>query len=110
MPSWRAALSSAGRVTGVDVETSHGNWSSNAKLRPLYSTNARGARPGSLFLKMVSTDLGDGEYFGDSEVSYYTRDYVDVPAAPLVRCHHAAYSEAQHALPSAARRCQRHPP
>ena len=86
----------AGTVTGVDVETSHGNWSSNATLRPLYSTNARGARPGSLFLKMVSTDLGDGEYFGDSEVSYYTHDYVDVPAAPLVRCHHAAYSEAQH--------------
>jgi hypothetical protein len=86
----------AGRVTGVDVETSHGNWSSNATLRPLYSPNARGARPGSLFLKMVSTDLGGGEYFGDSEVSYYTRDYVDVPAAPLLGCHHAAYSEAQH--------------
>jgi hypothetical protein len=49
----------AGTVIGVDVETSHGNWSRNAKLRPLYSTNARGARPGSLFLKMVSTDLGD---------------------------------------------------
>ena len=43
---------------------------------------------------MVTTDHGD-EFFGNSEVTYYTRDYVDVENAPLLRCHDAAYSEEQ---------------
>jgi hypothetical protein len=43
---------------------------------------------------MVNTDLDD-EFFGPSEVSYYTRDYADVAAAPLLRCYDAQYSEAQ---------------
>jgi hypothetical protein len=42
---------------------------------------------------MANTALDDGESFDDSEVAYYTRDYVDVPDAPLVPCYHAAYSE-----------------
>jgi len=46
---------------------------------------------------MVRTDLDDDESFSDSEVRYYTRDYVDVPDAPLIRCHNAVYSAADHA-------------
>jgi hypothetical protein len=45
---------------------------------------------------MVNTDLGDGEWFGDSEVSYYLHDYVDLPKAPLLRCYHGTYSERSH--------------
>src|SRR5262249_14719527 len=41
---------------------------------------------------MVKTDGGDCA-FGPSEVTYYTRDYVDVEDALLVRCYDAAYSE-----------------
>lgn len=102
-PEWlTAALTSsgalaAGSVAGVEPAAGIGNWSSNAILRVHYSVDAKGARPASLFLKMVSTDTGDDEFFGESEVAYYIRDYVDVPSAPLVRCHHAAYSEADHA-------------
>jgi hypothetical protein len=88
---------SAGRVIAVDVDAGHGSWSSNARLRPHYSADAAGDCPASLFLKMVSIDLGDGEHFGDSEVAYYIRDYVDVPDAPLVRCHDAAHSTAEDA-------------
>ncbi len=83
-----------GQVTAVDVENGRGNWSTNAVLRLHYAPNAQGDRPERLFLKMVNTDLGDGEYFGPSEVDYYTRDYVDVPDAPLIRCYDAAYSPA----------------
>jgi hypothetical protein len=55
-----------------------------------------GALPGRLFLKMVDTDASSSdEFFGPSEVTYYTRDYIDVPAAPLVRCYDAAFSEEQ---------------
>src|SRR5262249_57745687 len=43
---------------------------------------------------MVKTDGGDCA-FGPSEVTYYTRDYVDVEDALLVRCYDAAYSEAK---------------
>ena len=42
---------------------------------------------------MVNADTGDDEFFGESEVTYYTRDYVNVPNAPLLRCYDAAYSE-----------------
>lgn len=99
-PQWltdvlsRSGALTRGAVASFDVADGRGNWSSNARLAVSYTTGAQGARPRSLFLKMVDTDLGDGEFFGPSEVDYYTRDYVDVPEAPLLRCYDARYSEA----------------
>jgi hypothetical protein len=84
----------AGRVTAVESESDSGNWSANATLSLRYSEDARGSLPDRLFLKMVNTDLED-ESFGDSEVTYYMRDYVDVADAPLLRCYDAAYSQAE---------------
>jgi hypothetical protein len=81
-----------GRVQAFECGTGQGNWSSSVNLAVVYSHDAEGTRPRRLFLKMVATDLGDGEFFGDSEVNYYTRDYVDVRNAPLVRCYGAAFS------------------
>ncbi|MBE2221765.1 MAG: hypothetical protein IAF02_09505 [Anaerolineae bacterium] len=81
-----------GDVTAVTVETGGGNWSANASLTLTYSDDAQGQRPKRLFLKLVNTALDDDESFDDSEVTYYTRDYVDVADAPLVPCYHAAYS------------------
>ncbi len=51
-----------------------------------------GSMPPRLFLKMVDADLED-EFFGPSEVTYYTRDYVGVEGAPLLRCYDAAFSQ-----------------
>jgi hypothetical protein len=87
-----SAALTAGTVIAVDLDEGHGNWSTNAHLRARYSADSAGDRPTRLFLKMVSTDLGDGESFDDSEVGYYTRDYIDVPDAPLLRCYGAAHS------------------
>ena len=81
-----------GAVTACDVETGGGNWSKHAKLALRYADGSQGALPQRLFLKMVNTDLGDSA-FGPSEVTYYTRDYIDVKDALLVRCYDAAYSE-----------------
>ena len=86
----------AGVVTSFDADTGSGNWSANAILHVRYSDDAAGKKPSRLFLKMVSTDLGDGEWFGPSEVDYYTRDYRDVPDAPLVQCYSAAYAGELH--------------
>ena len=72
----------SGAVSAFDVDTGRGNWSSNAILHVRYSDGAQGQRPPRLFLKMVETDLDD-ESFGASEVTYYTRDYVDAANAPL---------------------------
>jgi hypothetical protein len=83
----------AGEVTGFEVDRGRGNWSTNARLSLRYSAEARGSLPKNLFLKIVQIDLED-EFFGESEVTYYTRDYVDVPDAPLIRCYDAAFSEA----------------
>jgi len=83
-----------GAVAGFDVDASRGNWSTNASLTVRYADGSRGALPRRLFLKMVNADLGD-EFFGPSEVAYYTRDYVDVEGAPLVRCYDGVFSEEQ---------------
>jgi hypothetical protein len=50
--------------------------------------------PRRLFLKMVNADQGD-EFFGASEVDYYTRDYAGVEGVPLARCYDAAFSAEQ---------------
>ena len=99
-PGWLTqALSKSGALTegevaAFDVVTGRGVWSTNAILQLRYTARARGALPGRLFLKLVDADLGD-EYFGASEVDYYTRDYVGVEGAPILRCYDAAFSEEQ---------------
>lgn len=67
--------------------------STNAKLCLKYADDARGDLPQKLFLKTVNVDQGD-EFFNDSEVNYYIRDYVGVEGVPLPRVYDAAYSEA----------------
>jgi hypothetical protein len=94
-PAWLTAVLSEsdaltrGAVTAFEVGTSQGNWSTNASLSLRYAQGSRGTLPARLFLKMVNTDLA-GESFGPSEVTYYTRDYVGLENAPLVRCYAAA--------------------
>jgi len=82
-----------GIVASFALDTGQGNWSTSANLTVKYRGDARGSLPQRLFLKMVNADTGDDEFFGESEVTYYTRDYVNVPNAPLLRCYDAAYSE-----------------
>lgn len=81
-----------GAVASFELGTGQGNWSRSAKLILKYTDGAQGSLPRRLFLKMVNTDLDD-ESFGESEVAYYRRDYVDVENAPLIRCYDAAFSE-----------------
>lgn len=98
-PEWltsilvRSGALTHGAVASIVPAAQQGNWSSSASLLIQYSEDAQGRLPDRLFLKMVETDLGDGEWFGDSEVTYYTRDYVDVKDAPLLRCYSAGYSQ-----------------
>lgn len=87
----RSDALTGGKVAAAEARSGAGNWSSSARLALTYSADASGDRPANLFLKLVDTDTGDGEYFLPSEVTYYTRDYVDLPDAPLVRCYDAAY-------------------
>lgn len=91
----RSAALENGSVASFTVDSGRGNWSSSARLVLRYAPGSSGELPERLFLKMVDTDL-DGEFFGPSEVTYYTRDYVGLADAPLLRCYHAAYSEEIH--------------
>ncbi len=86
----RGALT-RGAVTSFEVSAGQGNWSSNVTLVVNYSHDAHGSLPRRLFLKMVNA-APDDESFDESEVNYYTRDYVDVKGPPLLRCYHAVYS------------------
>ena len=90
----RSGALTRGAVAECDMNAGRGNWSRNCALHLRYAPDALGERPARLFLKLVNTDLGDGEFFGPSEVDYYTRDYVDAPGAPLLRCYDAAWSPA----------------
>jgi len=83
-----------GSVAAFDVESGSGNWSTSARLTLHYTEDAQGDRPRRLFLKIVNTDLDD-EFFGPSEVAYYTRDYAGVDNAPLIRCYDARFSAEQ---------------
>lgn len=87
----RSGALTHGAVAAFDVEAGRGNWSTHARLQVRYAAGSRGPRPQRLFLKFVNADLED-ESFGPSEVTYYTRDYVGVEGAPLVRCYDAAFS------------------
>jgi len=89
----RSGALSTGAVDSYELGTGQGNWSTSAQLRLTYTPDAGGECPHSLFLKMVDTDTGDGEYFDDSEVTYYTRNYIDVPRVPLLHCYDACYSK-----------------
>lgn len=92
----RSGALTQGTVAGFDVAGGRGNWSESGSLQLTYSPDAQGERPSHLFLKMVNTDTGDGEFFLPSEVDYYLRDYVDVPDAPLLRCYDGRYAPTQH--------------
>lgn len=81
-----------GAVASFKVEKSRGAWSSNASLSLRYATGSNGTMPPRLFLKMVDADLED-EFFGPSEVTYYTRNYIGVEGAPLLRCYDAGFSQ-----------------
>lgn len=96
-PAWltgalsRSGALTRGAVVSFAVGGGKGNWSTNARLEVTYSADAQGTRPARLFLKMVDA-YDEEEPFDDSEVTFYTRDYVDVPDAPLLRCYDAAWS------------------
>lgn len=82
-----------GEVASFERRVGKGNWSTNAFLILRYSQDAKGLLPQRLFLKMVNTDLGGLEDFDDSEVTYYTRDYIGIDETPLLRCYDACYSK-----------------
>lgn len=84
----------AGAVSSLEVDAGRGNWSANAILELQYTPTAEGELPPRLFLKMVDAGASSAdEFFGESEVTYYTRDYIDVDDAPIIRCYDAAFSD-----------------
>ena len=94
IPEWlTAVLQQDGALSKGSVETVQKSplASDNSHIWQLvltYSEAASGERPSRLLLKMVAD-----EDFGNSEVHYYRRDYVDVPDAPLVHCYDAAFTQ-----------------
>ena len=84
--SGTAALTE-GRVSHFELAESDSINAQMIHLRLRYTTDAQGTLPAALLLKLCQD-----EDFGDSEVHYYMRDYVDLADAPLVRCYHARYA------------------
>lgn len=84
----------AGAVEAFAMVENQTRLSENGRLDVQYTPDAEGDRPQNLFLKLVNTDLDD-EFFGDSELHYYFRDYLDLKDAPLVGAYDGAYSEVQ---------------
>jgi hypothetical protein len=72
-------------VASVDIEAGHGNWSHQLSLKVHLSDGTTRA----LRLKICLEEM-----FGRSEVDYYTRDYLGLVDAPLVRCFDAQHEPA----------------
>lgn len=83
-PSWLSQIL-AQRVEHVRISSGSANWSRQLTLEAQLADGTKRA----LRLKVCT-----GETFGRSEVDYYTRDYVDLPDAPLVPCFDAQYDPA----------------
>jgi hypothetical protein len=82
-PDWLSAVLGE-PVTRISTEASESTWAHQVRVRAILGTGEEIA----LRLKVCK-----GETFGRSEVDYYTRDYVGMPDAPLVRCYHAEFTE-----------------
>ncbi len=93
-PAWLTRILSAsealtsGGVTSVTVAPVAGDNLSSYRLSIAYDSGAAGELPMRLWLKTCQ-----GGVLGQSEVLYYTRDYVDVPDAPLLRAYDATYDD-----------------
>ena len=72
-------------VTHFKAETQASNWSSQVPLSVSFDDGGSQA----LRLKICL-----GETFGRSELDYYTKDYVGLANAPLVRCYDAQFEQA----------------
>lgn len=79
---------SVGYVANAEVATQAADWSSQAQITVEYSTDAEGALPRALRLKMCQGT------FGRSEVDYLSRDYANLPEAPIPRCYDAQFDSA----------------
>lgn len=87
----RSGALQQGSVADFELDTRQRELSANAKIKVRYTAGSQGDLPQSLFLKLVNTDMED-EFFGPSEVNYYTRDYVGLADRPILRCYDAAYA------------------
>lgn len=70
------------RVDSIRVAAGSGNWSSQLSIE---------ARMADGTTRALRLKICLGDTFGSSEVDYYTRDYVSMVNAPLVRCFDALY-------------------
>lgn len=80
-PGWLAAT--LGRpVEAVERDAGGSTWGVQVRLKVRVAGQSEPLR---LRVKLASAAV-----FGRAEVDYYTRYFLDLPAAPLVPCHHAA--------------------
>ncbi|MBD2533711.1 phosphotransferase [Nostoc flagelliforme FACHB-838] len=79
-----------GKVLDFAIEVKGSENARIVKIRPQYEQGATGTTPAMLLLKMC---LGNNTTFGDSEVNYYTRDYIDLINRPLPISYHARYAQ-----------------
>lgn len=87
----RSGALDSGGVESIECEPSRERaWSRMTRIRVRYVDGSSGELPERLMLKLCG---GEGGVFDDSEVRYYTRDYIDLPDAPIVRCFDAVYQE-----------------
>ena len=76
-----------GSVASVAATVHAADWSSQIQLVITYSVDATGALPTALRMKLCQGT------FGRSEIDYVSRDYADLPAAPIPRWYDAQFDQ-----------------
>jgi hypothetical protein len=82
--SWLGQVLRQG-VERISVASGNGNWSRQLAIEASLSDGT---------VRHLRLKICEGNTFGRSEIDYYTRDYVDMANAPLVRCFDAQYDPA----------------
>jgi len=76
-------------VAAVGETSTHAHM---ARLLLHYSADATGAKPGSLFLKILKAE--SAALFGPTEIDLYTKLGAPLTDGPILRCYHCGYDDA----------------
>lgn len=77
-------------AAGYAYAASGSDNSHNAIIQLKYQSETLESLPKSLFLKICA---GENNLFGNSEVNYYIRDYINLANRPIPACYQAQYDE-----------------
>ncbi|WP_445628353.1 hypothetical protein [Nostoc sp. DSM 114167] len=87
---WLNSALATDSIQNFAIEALNSSNSQLTKIQLQYQSETTGTLPASLLLKICADN---NDIFGESEVNYYIRDYIELANRPIPTCYHARYAE-----------------